>query len=169
MSTPGLQIIQQALTRRRTLSAALLLKEALNHSRAWTTWLRLAVLAVLVLVFPWLHTFLQGYVLPDPVLVVAYAALLAVFWIVDGNPSPIGSEGNRLALYLAAPISLAAILQAKFVTVLVPGLLVGVGLGAATGWWVGLPALDLNVGRMASRDGSVAEDHGWRCGLGHGT
>lgn len=58
--------------------------------------------------------------------------------MIDGAASPVGGEGNRLALYLTAPISAATFLRAKLIVLLVPMLIGGLIVTSVLSWWADL-------------------------------
>jgi len=68
---------------------------------------------------------------------------------VDGSSSPLGAEGNRLALLLTAPLSHADLLRAKLAALLVPFLVGGVGAALLVGLAAGLPARQLATATVA--------------------
>ncbi|MBA3531873.1 MAG: hypothetical protein H0T73_08140 [Ardenticatenales bacterium] len=141
---PGLDRLIVYLSRHRTPDSALLVKELLQRSRSRFHLPRLAVLPLYLLLFGWLYPLAAARGLPDSGIVVAYTvALVMLGGIIDSNPSPIGSEGNRLTLLLVAPLSLTDILRMKLTSFLWSLLALGVLVGLLLGLWVGLPLLVL--------------------------
>lgn len=97
--------------RRRTPIAAMLYKETLVQTRNKLNLLRFALVVAAVPLFPWLSASLGGGHDSERWLLVAFASGLGLYSLIDFIPSPIGSEGDRLALYLTAPLSVGAILR----------------------------------------------------------
>jgi hypothetical protein len=113
------------LRRRRNAGSALLLKDLLNQIRDPIG--RFAFVFVLYLLpFPWVVDRVSAYEIGEAQLMVAYVALLVLLVAIDQLPSPMGSEGNRLALFLTAPLDLAGLIRAKLFVTLTT--LLGIGL-----------------------------------------
>ncbi len=146
----GLAAIGRSLARQRTLTGALLWKGLWSQSRNPLLWARLAALVIYVAIFPAIRSALANYDLPNVLVVTAYASGLAILLLLDSAPSPFGGEGNRLTLYLVAPLDTAEILRAQFFSLLpvllLPGLLVVLALGQI----VGLALLDLAYATLAA-------------------
>jgi hypothetical protein len=106
-------------------------------------WARLGLVAALFVAFPRLHPVLVARGLPDTLTLPAAIALLSLLILVDGSSSPLGAEGNRLALLLTAPLSHAELLRAKLAALLAPFLAGGIGVALLLGLLTGLPARQL--------------------------
>lgn len=147
---PGVGLASRLLTRQRGVTGAMLAAWLLSRSRSPLTLPRLLMLPLYLAAFPWIQS--RAVPLgPEPWLVVAAsAALLTLFLLLDSDPSPIGSEGERLKLYLLAPLTPAAILRAKAITVAGPMLLFAVGVALGLGAWAGLPAPHLVMALLAT-------------------
>jgi hypothetical protein len=111
-----LRILTQILSRRRTVTTALLVKGLLIQSRSWTHLIRLCIVVLSLPFWIWLSPRLaaNGHHLPNAFLAIVYGAFLSFYIYLDANPSPIGSEGNRLMLYLVTPRTTTQLLWAKF-------------------------------------------------------
>jgi len=118
-------------------------KELLNQSRNPFNWARAIVLAVYVLPFPWIYSRIVSYRFPETVAIAGYVSGLTFLTLVDASPSPTGSEGNRLTLYLTAPTDLPGILRAKLAVFLTPLLAEGLLLSLALGLWLQVSPGDL--------------------------
>ncbi len=123
------RLVTRLLAARRTLSTALLVREILSRGRHWVDWARFALVAGFLAGFPHLRPALLARGLPDALTIPGGVALLAFLLLVDGSSSPLGAEGNRLALLLTAPLSRGELLRAKLAALLLPLLL---GTVAAT-------------------------------------
>lgn len=149
ISLPGVRAVAGIAAHRRTASAAMVYKELLYQGRIKLNWLRLAVLFASVPVFSWVHSRLSLYEIPDSLMLAAYASGMALYVFMDASPSPIGSEGNRLSLYLVAPLDLKEYLRARLVVFLVPVLVLSVVSGVGMGLVLVLPGEDLLVTLVA--------------------
>lgn len=126
------------LTQRRDVVGAMLVKELLYQGRNPINLLRLVILLAAVPVFPLLRSSLDRASFSDVFLVVAFASGLGLYGLVDFVPSPIGSEGNRLTIYLTAPVESSSVLLAKFVVFVAPSLLLNAVLVLVLGGWLRL-------------------------------
>jgi hypothetical protein len=122
---PGLAPVLAAIERRRTAATALVWRGLLSQSRNWTFRLRVLMTPLLIAAGYWLA---QSVTLPGvggAQLVAMVAIALGLLTIADGTSSPVGGEGERLALLLLAPVPAAALLRGKLLA-----LLLAVGLQA---------------------------------------
>jgi hypothetical protein len=143
-------LLTRGLARRRTPAAALLARELLSRGRHWVDWARLGLVAGSIAGFPRLRPALLAHGLPDALTIPGTVALLAFLFLVDGSSSPIGAEGNRLALLLTAPLSPGELLRAKLAALLAPLLLGGVAAALLLGALAGLGGSELAAGVVAS-------------------
>ncbi len=125
---PGIGIAARWLSSYRTLTGALFVKGLESQSRNPLLWARLVALIAYYAVFPFVRTYLIPYHVSDLLFVVAYASGLSVLMVADTAPSPVGGEGNRLALYLIAPLKPLEILRAKWIILLAPAVLLGLAV-----------------------------------------
>lgn len=135
---PGVRALMTALERYRTPTAALCTKGILRQSRSFIAWLRIGAIALYLLPFGWARVAVVPQYLSDLQLVVVYVTLLFILTMIDGSASPVGGEGNRLTLYLTAPISGAAFLRAKLIVLLIPMLFGGLLVISVLSWWANL-------------------------------
>ena len=145
----GTRQLTRLLARYRTLTGAFFVKGVLNRSRNSLSWARVVAILVYLALYPQIRSALAGYGIPDTLLVVGYAALLCVLAIIDSAPSPIGSEGNRLTLYLTAPFEIEQILRAKLVLFLAPILVMGLAVTLLLGRGTGLTGSELGFATLA--------------------
>lgn len=136
---PGIRQLARLSTHFRTPTGALFFKGLLNQSRIKLNLLRLIVVIGSLPLFLWIHSRLVPHHLPEILLFTGYGAGLALYTFADTAPSPIGGEGNRLALYLVSPLDLVALLRAKLAVFLLPVIVEGVVFTAILGWLLGLP------------------------------
>lgn len=156
---PGRRAAVALLARHRTAWAALWSKDLLTRGRSWLGWLRLLMLPIWLLALPWALRFatLRGFEAPRLALLISL--LVPYVILVESNPSPIGNEGNRVALWLSAPRSLARMLRAKWIASAAPpllsagalalGLTLGLGAGTRAAAIVALDALLLLIAPLA--------------------
>lgn len=144
LNVPGVHACSALLGRYRTLTGALLVKGLLNQSRHVFGWIRLMALLVCLALFPLARGLTVAYHIPDMLLVIAYACGVAILPIGEYAPYTVSGEGNRLALYLTAPVDLAAILRAKVATFLCFALCVGLPSSLVLGLMVGLSAVEIS-------------------------
>ncbi|HZF10712.1 MAG TPA: hypothetical protein VFE33_18140 [Thermoanaerobaculia bacterium] len=144
-----LRLVTRGLALWRTPTAALLTRGFQVRGRQWVDWVRLGLVAALLAGFPRFHEVLVARGLPDTLTLPAVIALLSLMILVDGSSSPLGAEGNRLALLLTAPLSHADLLRAKLAALLVPFLVGGVGAALLVGLAAGLPARQLATATVA--------------------
>ena len=123
----------------RTPMGAMVIKDLLVQSRDWFFYLRVVV------VIGSLPLFLQVREL-DPLrgwttvqLLACFVAVLTIYSLIDTSPSPIGSEGERMRLWLLAPTSHADLLWVKLGVYLLPLLLQSMVMVALIGSWIGMP------------------------------
>jgi len=135
---PGLRVLTSIFTRRRTLTGALWVKSLLSQSRNIIFWLRLAMVVIGVALFPLVHTAIAHYGFPDVTLLAGYAAGLSLLHVIEVAPNAISGEGNRLALYLTAPLALWRILRAKLILFLLPVLSESIVIGILLSWQLAL-------------------------------
>jgi hypothetical protein len=139
---PGLAPVLAAVERRRTAATALVWRGLLSQSRNWTFRLRLLTTPLLIAAGAWIA---QNVTLPgvnEAELVAIIAITLGLLTIADGASSPVGGEGERIALLLLAPVPAVALLRGKLLALL---LAVGLQALAAT---LSLGAL-LQLGALA--------------------
>ncbi|HTQ80935.1 MAG TPA: hypothetical protein VMM92_13135, partial [Thermoanaerobaculia bacterium] len=121
----------------RSPTAALLSRGLLTRGRQWIDWARLGMILGPLALYPRLQPALDQRGLPASFTLPGVVALLGFLLIVDAAASPLGAEGNRLALLLTAPISLGQLLRAKLAVLAAPllagGALVTLVLGRASG------------------------------------
>jgi len=144
------RLFTRGLARRRTPAAALLTCELLSRGRHWVDWARLGLVAGLIAGFPRIRPALLAHGLPDALTLPGAVALLVFLILVDGSSSPIGAEGNRLALLLTAPLSPGELLRAKLAALLAPILLGAVAATLLVGALCGLEARELAAGTIAA-------------------
>ncbi len=113
---PGIEALARTLARYSPIMAALLFKDLLAQSRNNLNILRAVLFLVSIAGFALLTQFilLPAHRAPVP-LVITYGTILGLYFFLDATPSPVGSEGNRLTLYLITPSSTANFLWAKLV------------------------------------------------------
>lgn len=140
---PGLRWLQGMAERRRSLTGALFAKALANQGRNIFFWVRLVTIWGLLAFFPLLRSWLHGYGFHDTALVIVYASVLTIGHIIETGPSAFGGEGNRLTLYLTAPLAAAQILKAKILVFLLPVLLEGLVMGLLLSCYSGLNALQM--------------------------
>jgi len=128
---PGAGALARALEQWRTPAAALLRRGLLAQSRRWSFWGRVCGTALLVTLYPTLSRMLADQGLGGSALPALYAAALALLTIADGASSPLGAEGERLSLFLVAPLSAGALLRAKLTVFTLLFVGEAVALGAA--------------------------------------
>jgi hypothetical protein len=124
---PGLRQLGQLAARRRTLTGALLHKGLLTRGRNPLFLVRLAVFPVGLLIFGWVREIANGVNFGGVALVALYGLTITTLVFIDASPSPIGSEANRLTLFVTLPGGWGRFLLAKlkvfwFLTVL-PGVI----------------------------------------------
>jgi len=141
LTVPGLHVLTSIFTRHRTLTGALWVKSLLSQSRNVFFWLRLVMIVIGVALFPLAHTAIAHYGFSVVPLVSAYAAGLSLLHVIEVAPNAISGEGNRLALYLTAPLALSRILRAKLILFLLPVLSESILIGLLLSWQLAL-ALD---------------------------
>lgn len=140
---PGLGALLALLKCWRTPVGALLFKGLLQQSRHLFAWLRLLVLIVLLALFPLLHPELSALHMSETLQVTLYAAGVAFLVSFEYAPYALGSEGARLTLYLAAPLTPSAFLRARLCSYLLPTLLIGWISVLLLSLWTGLSLLAL--------------------------
>ncbi|NOK60215.1 MAG: hypothetical protein GFH27_549281n392 [Chloroflexi bacterium AL-W] len=135
---PGIAWVITWLSRGRNLTSALLVRGLRSQSRNRIGWLRLIMLCVYMSAFPFAFAWLAPLGLPDTLVVFGYLSTLVLLMIIDGMSSPFGSEGNRLALYLTAPLDYATLLWAKMIAFGLPLLILGYLMLLCMGVWIQL-------------------------------
>lgn len=135
---PGMGWASSLFERHRGVTGAMVSAGLLRRSRSPLTVPRFLMLPLYLAVFPWVQGRAAALGLEPWLVVSSSAAFLTLFLLLDSDPSPIGSEGERLKLYLLAPLSFAAILRAKAVSVAGPMLLFAAGVAVGLGAWAGL-------------------------------
>jgi hypothetical protein len=142
---PGVRPLARWLGRRRDVVGALLVKEMLTQARTPFNWARAAAVVAYLVPFPWVAAHAAAAHLGRAPTVVGYFAAICLLSLIDAAPSPIGAEGNRLALFLVAPVGAASLLRAKLLAFLAPVVALGLSLGLLLGVWTGLPPGELLV------------------------
>ncbi len=120
----------------RSVTGAMLVKELLYQGRNPWNWLRIPVTLVYLLPFPWCYALIASRGMTRDVFMAVYLAFVVLLNLIDAAPSPFGSEGNRLTLYLTAPLTTRALLRAKLLTYLLPLWCLAIVLGIALGGWL---------------------------------
>jgi hypothetical protein len=134
LTVPGLHVLTSTFTRYRTLTGALWVKSLLSQVRNVFFWLRLAMIVIGIALFPLVYTAIAHYGFSAVTLVAAYAAGLSLLHVIEVAPNAISGEGNRLALYLTAPLELPRILRAKLIPFLLPVLSESIVIGLLLSW-----------------------------------
>lgn len=142
---PGVRMLVRWLDPRRTPVAAMIAKDLLVQSRDWFFSLRLLVFFGSLPIFLQLRQLETVSGWPIVPTLAIFAAVLTTYSLIDTSPSPIGSEGERLNLWLVAPVTGADLLKAKLAVFLAPLLLQGVATVLMIGWWTGLAGTELVV------------------------
>ncbi|MBP1466283.1 hypothetical protein EYB53_011255 [Candidatus Chloroploca sp. M-50] len=115
---PGIALLSAVVARRRTPVAAILWRSLISQSRNWTFRLRVLMTPVLCAGGLWLSGQVTLPGLGDGQRLAAFAVVLALLTIADGAASPVGGEGERLAVLLTAPVSAGALLRGKLLAML---------------------------------------------------
>lgn len=157
------------LKRRRSPTFALLTRGLINRSRHWAGPARIALLVIIAFFFPVIITKLPFS--NDPFALTMFLFAGVMFLVFDAEPSPIGSEGSRLAIYLTMPFKPAAIVDAKyrvfFVSFWLPGLAAGLILGKVIGlsWASLLPVFAMFTVWLLGIAGIIAYGSAWDADL----
>ncbi len=146
---PGVRLISSIVARRSSLISALLFKALFSQSRNWIFWLRLALVIVLLALFPIVHTFLSRYGFSDTLQVIAYASGVALWHVLEVAPAALSGETNRLTLYLTAPFEFSQIIRAKLMLFLFPIVIEGLLITLLLSWLVRLPLNSLGFALVA--------------------
>lgn len=134
ITLPGIPMLCKLLSRSRTMIAAMAVKEVQYQSRNPLNWLRIVAIALYLLPFPWLYVYIAAYSISRTMYIIAYVSIITLVGLIDASPSPIGSEGNRLMLYLVTPVEIKRIIYAKLSVFLAPLLVLACLMTAITGW-----------------------------------
>lgn len=134
---PGRRTMATLLSHRRDPWAALWIKDLLTRGRSWLAWLRLLTIPIWLLALPWVSRLAMARGLEAPRLGLLIALLVPYVILIETNPSPIGNEGDRVTLWITAPLSLARLLRAKWISSVAPLILVAGALGVALTLWLG--------------------------------
>ncbi|HMQ33860.1 MAG TPA: hypothetical protein PKD53_24215 [Chloroflexaceae bacterium] len=137
---PGLALVLDTVARRRTPAAALVWRGVVSQSRSWTFRLRLLMTPVLSVAVLWLAQRVSIPGASDAELLAMLAISLGLLTIADGAPSPLGGEGERLALLLLSPARPLDLLRGKLFALLlavgtqttIVSAVLGVSLGLGT-------------------------------------
>ena len=140
---PGAQHVAGWLLRRRSLAGALLGKGILSRSRSKLNLVRFGAPVLYVALVPWLSSVTAQHGIDEATLVGMVATALVLGMVSETVPSPLGGEGNRLALVLSALLPHSTILWVKWTAWVVPVISYGVVFGVALGLWRGVSATDL--------------------------
>ncbi len=146
---PGVRLINSILARRSSLVRALFGKALFSQTRNWLFWVRLALVIVLLALFPFAHSFLNRYGFSDTLQVIAYTSGVVVWHVLEVAPSALSGEGNRLTLYLTAPLKFAHILRAKLLLFLLPVLIEGLLITLLLSWQVRLALSQVSFSLVA--------------------
>ncbi len=111
---PGARLVGQLLSRFRGLTGAFFYKGWISQSRNPLLLFRLTALALSVLIFPRVRVALAPYGLDGWVLLVGYCLLVTQVALNEMTVNAIAGEGNRMILYLAAPVRPEQYLRAKY-------------------------------------------------------
>lgn len=136
ITPPGIGALSAWLMRFRGPYGAVALKELLSQSRNPFNWARFIAIGVYIFLFPFIQNAAASAHIPVIAMVCGFISLLTLATMIDATPSPIGSEGNRLSLYLTAPLSPAQILWAKLIAHMPVLLIESFILGLALGLWL---------------------------------
>ncbi len=143
INLPGVQLLSKLLRQNRNLTGALLVKGLLNQSRNVFTWGRVVIILICIALFPLIRTLLVPFGFSRMLLAVMYASGVAILAIVDYAPYAISSEGSRLIFYLVAQTGMKTYLRSRLLVLLKAALLIGLTLGLALSWWIGLSIFEL--------------------------
>jgi hypothetical protein len=110
---PGFRRLSGWASRWRGLEGAMFSKGLLNQGRSVFTWGRIAILAVLLALFPVVQPLLLNYGMSNVARVVVYACGLVMLTIIEYAAYAISSEGARLCLFVVAPLTWQAYLRAR--------------------------------------------------------
>lgn len=142
---PGVRLIIRHLDSRRTPVASMIAKDLLVQSRDWFFSLRLVVFLASLPIFLQVRQLDAASGWPVVPTLAIFVAVLTTYSLIDTSPSPLGSEGERLNLWLVAPVTSEDLLRAKVAVFLAPLLLQGVATVLMIGWWTGLAGTELVV------------------------
>lgn len=134
---PGVGLLSRLLAQQRTLVGALFIKDLLSQSRNFLFWMRLAFILLVLVFFQQLHSLIAAHGFSDTLFAIGYASALALLISLEQAPNALSGEGNRLSLYLTAPLTSTAILRAKLFTFLLPTMVVGLATDLLVGWSMG--------------------------------
>ncbi|MDQ2715923.1 MAG: hypothetical protein M3Z08_13525 [Chloroflexota bacterium] len=144
INIPGVRVASRLFARHRSLTGALFVKGLLNQGRHVLTWLRIIAVVIYLALFPLVQRLALPYHMPPALLLIGFVASVIVLANIDNAvPYAISSEGNRLALYITAPLTFADFLMARLLVFLEPSLSIGLLATLGWGWWVGLSPLEL--------------------------
>ena len=141
LTPPGMRWFCERLSYWRSLTGAMLVKAFFYQGRNPFNWLRLLVIFAYLLPFPWCYHLVISYDISKALFMMAYLAVMVLLCLIDASPSPFGGEGNRLVLYLTAPLTTRVLLRAKLMTFLLPALCLAFLLSIALGGWLHMPLL----------------------------
>ncbi len=142
LTLPGIRTVSGVLARYRNLTGAIFYKGLLNQSRHSFTWARLMIVLIGLLLFPIMRNVVAHSGFSQMFLVTAYSSILAILTIMELAPYAISSEGNRLALYLVAPLNVSDILRARLMVFLCSALFIGLVSCCVLSWEVGLSVVE---------------------------
>jgi hypothetical protein len=143
MDVPGALHLTRWLLRRRSLAGALLGKGILNRGRSKLNLLRFGAPVLYVALVPWISSVAGQHGVAEATLVGMVATALVLGVVSETVPSPLGGEGNRLALLLTTPLSHGTLLWAKWTAWVVPVLGYAMVFAVVLGVWRGISATDL--------------------------
>ncbi|MBA2285322.1 MAG: hypothetical protein H0W02_07570 [Ktedonobacteraceae bacterium] len=150
INIPGVRVASRLCARYRSLTGALFVKGLLNQGRHVLTWLRIIAVVIYLSVFPLVQRLALPYHIPPVLLLVGFVASVIILANIDNAvPYAISSEGNRLALYITAPLTFAGFLMARLLVFLLPALSISLPATLGWGWWAGLSPLELAAAVLA--------------------
>lgn len=147
---PGTRLLQSLFERRRTLPGALATRAVLNQSRNLMTWLRILFAGVLLVLFPFVYSWLTAAGLSRSLSIIISTVVFTIAPVLETAPNAISGEGSRFALFLIAPLQVSQIIRAKLLQFLVPLLIEATVIGCVLSWWAGLPLIQFGFVLLAN-------------------
>ena len=139
VTIPGTRFLGRLLARQRNLTAAMFTRALLSQGRSIFFWLRIVIILVVLALFPAIQHAAAHYGFSNVVIIIGYTATLVFLHASELAMNAFSGEGNRLALYLAAPFSELQVLRSKLTLFLLPTLLEGLLIGCFLAWRLELP------------------------------
>ncbi|MDQ2902628.1 MAG: hypothetical protein M3Y81_03640 [Chloroflexota bacterium] len=150
INIPGVRVASRLFARHRSLTGALFVKGLLNQGRHVLTWLRIIAIIIYLALVPLVQRLALPYHIPHVLLLAGFVASVIILANIDNAvPYAISGEGNRLALYITAPLTFADFLVARLLVFLLPALSIGLPATLGWGWWTGLSPLELAAAVLA--------------------